>query len=123
MWASAPLPPSKTSVGVRFTHTSPDGDEGYPGEVTIALEVSINNQNELKFSYTATVAGKATPINVTNHSYWNLSGDCKATVGGHWCQLFCDNYTPVNEFQVSQWVVCGWFCGLQHDAGWFQPAV
>ncbi len=59
---------------VMLSHVSPDGDEGYPGEVHINVTYQLTDDNELMINYTATTRGKATPINLTSHPYFNLAG-------------------------------------------------
>ena len=61
------------AAGIRFQHTSPDGDEGYPGTLKVTAEYALNEDNELSFEYWATT-NKPTPVNLTNHAYWNLAG-------------------------------------------------
>ena len=58
---------------IRFQHSSPSGDQGYPGKLDVIVAYSITDENELICDYQATT-DQATPINLTNHSYWNLSG-------------------------------------------------
>jgi aldose 1-epimerase len=83
-------------VGVRFSYLSPDGEEGYPGELKVNVTYSLNEANELTLDYRAETT-KATPINLTNHSYWNLSGPGSGTVYDHRLSLNCSRYLPVNE--------------------------
>lgn len=61
------------AAGIRFHHTSPDGDEGYPGTLNVTAEYALTEDNELSFEYWAT-ADMPTPVNLTNHAYWNLAG-------------------------------------------------
>jgi aldose 1-epimerase len=86
----------KDSVGVRFSYTSPDGEEGYPGQLEVTVTYSLNEANELSFDYRA-VTTKSTPINLTNHTYWNLSGPGSGRIYDHLLSLNCSRYLPVNE--------------------------
>src|SRR5690625_3077914 len=64
--------PSETndSVSVALTHTSPDGDGGYPGKIEVSVTYTLNNNNEFSIKYEATT-DKTTPLTITNHSYFN----------------------------------------------------
>ena len=73
LWQATPVQ-TDTSVGVKFTYKSKDGEEGYPGNLDVTVVYSLTNANEMRIEYTATT-DKATPINLTNHCYWNLSGE------------------------------------------------
>lgn len=84
------------SAGVRFSYTSPDGEEGYPGQLEVTATYSLSEANELSFDYRARTT-KATPINLTNHTYWNLSGPGSGTVYDHLLSLNCSRYVPTNE--------------------------
>ncbi|MEX1223613.1 MAG: aldose epimerase family protein, partial [Pirellulales bacterium] len=95
VWKAEPFA-KQGSQGVKFTYTSPDGEEGYPGELQIAVTYELNDANELRIDYEATT-DKATPVNLTHHSYFNLSGAGSKTVLDHVLQLHCANYTPVDD--------------------------
>jgi aldose 1-epimerase len=84
------------TVGVHFSYTSPDGEEGYPGKLEVAVTYSLNEANELCLDYRAETT-KATPINLTNHTYWNLSGPGSGTVYDHLLTLNGSRYLAVNE--------------------------
>jgi aldose 1-epimerase len=84
------------SVGIRFTHVSPDGDESYPGTLTATVTYSLTNGNELKMDYTAST-DKPTICNLTNHTYWNLSGGASRDVLGQQLMLNADRYLPVDD--------------------------
>jgi aldose 1-epimerase len=81
---------------VRFTLLDPDGAEGYPGNVHITVIYSLTNSNALKIQYFATT-DKATPINLTNHSYFNLKDGGKTNIVDHVMKIYGDHFTPVDE--------------------------
>ena len=78
--------------GVAFTYTSPDGEEGYPGTLTTKVTYLLNENGELKIDYEA-VTDKATHVNLTHHSYWNLAGP-GTSVLEHVLKLHATRYTP-----------------------------
>ena len=80
---------------VRFTYLSPDGEECYPGNCRVEVVYSLAEANTLKIDYTVTT-DKDTPVNVTNHSYFNLSGAENGGILGHELLLNADHYTPVD---------------------------
>jgi aldose 1-epimerase len=77
------------SVSVIFSRTSPDGEGGYPGNLSVTYEIRLTNRNELYFIYGATT-DKATPVSLTNHNYYNLSGHKGGPVVGHHLQISAD---------------------------------
>jgi aldose 1-epimerase len=81
--------------GVRFTYVSADGQEGYPGELTLHVTYHLTANNEVTIDYEATTT-KATPINVTNHAYFNLSGDVARDILGEVLTINADRFTPVD---------------------------
>lgn len=80
---------------VRFHHRSPDGAEGYPGNLDLVVTYTLTHDNELRIDYEATT-DKPTVINLTNHSYFNLRGAGEGDVLGHVLRLHADHYTPAD---------------------------
>jgi aldose 1-epimerase len=95
LWHAEPLE-RVGNVGVAYTLTSPDGDEGYPGTVKARVTYPLRPSNELAIDYEAST-DKATPINLTQHSYFNLAGDGGGDILGHELAIDADRFTPVDE--------------------------
>jgi aldose 1-epimerase len=94
----------KSSLGldgksVTFYLESPDGDAGFPGMVKAWVTYSLTKDNELEMTYKATTT-KATPINLTNHSYFNLAGEGKGDILSHDLTLYCSNYLPIDSTTI-----------------------
>jgi len=81
---------------VSLSYVSPDGDQGYPGKLSITAIYSLNEKNELSVEYRATT-DKPTVLNLTNHSYFNLAGEGNGDVMGQKLTLLADAYTPVTS--------------------------
>jgi aldose 1-epimerase len=82
--------------GLSLTYLSKDGEEGYPGNLNVNVRYTFNDNNELEIIYRATT-DKPTPINLTNHSYFNLTGDVSHTILDHTAIIYADHYTPIND--------------------------
>ena len=87
------------SSGVTYRYVSPDGDEGYPGRVDATVSYTLTEKFELIIEYTAT-SDKPTPINLTQHSYFNLAGEGTRDVLDHVVAINADRYTPVDDTKI-----------------------
>lgn len=87
---------SDSGVGVTLTYTSPDGEEGYPGTLHAKVTYTLDDRDELAIDAEATT-DKATPVNLTNHTYWNLAGDGKRDILGHLLTVESNDIVPVDS--------------------------
>lgn len=94
VWSASPTPEGD---GVILQYVSPDGEEGYPGTLTVQVIYTLNEENELGIDYQATT-DKPTILNLTNHSYFNLAG--QGDILDHVVFLDADAYTPVDATQI-----------------------
>ena len=95
VWSAEPIN-SNEGVGLKLTYPSSDGEEGYPGNLTATAIYTLTNDNELKLEMTATT-DKSTPVNLVNHSYWNLAGHAQENILGQYLTINADRYTPTEE--------------------------
>lgn len=93
VWQAEELPEQNA---LKLTYHSPDGEEGYPGKLTATVIYTLTEDNALQIDYSATT-DKATPVNLTNHSYFNLSAGKSSDISGHIIQINAEAYTPVDE--------------------------
>jgi aldose 1-epimerase len=94
VWNAAPVK-AADSVGVKFTYLSKDGEEGYPGNLSVTVVYTLNDKNEFKAEFSATT-DKATVVNLAHHTYWNLGGPAAGDILGHLMMINADKYTPVD---------------------------
>jgi aldose 1-epimerase len=87
---------SKEGPAVKFTHTSPDKEEGYPGRLDITVTYTLTNDNELKLDYKAKT-DRPTPVNLTHHSYFNLGTPAAGDILDHLLMINADRFTPVDS--------------------------
>jgi aldose 1-epimerase len=95
VWTAEPVE-GAGGVGVKLSYLSRDMEEGYSGNLSVTVVYMLTDANELKLSYEA-VTDKKTPVNLTNHAYWNLKGEGNGDILGHVLQLEADTVTAVDS--------------------------
>ena len=95
VWAARPAE-GPDGPALELTHTSPDGEEGYPGRLAMKVVYTWTNTNALRIRYAATTDRK-TVLNLTHHSYFNLAGAGRGDILGHEMQILAGRFTPVDE--------------------------
>ncbi len=95
VWRAQPVP-AAGGAAVKFTYTSPDGEEGYPGTLTASVTYTLTDKNELRLDYIANT-DQPTPVNLTHHSYFNLAGEGVGDITHHQLTLMADRFTPVDD--------------------------
>lgn len=93
VWKAEPVE-TADEVGVKFTYSSADGEAGYPGKLDCTVVYTLTNNNELKIDYKAKT-DKPTVLNLTNHNYWNLSGNDGGSIVDHEMMLNADKFVEV----------------------------
>jgi len=88
-----------TSHSLRLSHISADGDEGYPGELSVTVDYTLNDSDELSIRYFATT-NKTTVVNLSNHSYFNLAGTGARDILDHVVELNAEYFTPVDSEMI-----------------------
>ncbi len=98
VWKAMPMTTTE-GPALELTYRSKDGEEGYPGNLTSTVVYTVTDKDELKIEYRATT-DKATPVNLTNHMYFNLAGPGSGDVLGHEVTILADRYTPVDDLLI-----------------------
>jgi aldose 1-epimerase len=98
VWAAQTVRDAERA-GVTLSHVSPDGEQGFPGEMHINVTYTLNDSNDLRLDYEATT-DKPTVVTLTNHVYFNLAGNGSGDVYGQQLQVIADQYTPTDADQV-----------------------
>ena len=86
--------------GVRFTVFTPDGEGGFPGDLTVSVTFRFSDQNVLSIDYEAVAGDRNTVANLTNHTYWDLDGDSFGSILDHSIRVHASRFTPINEHTV-----------------------
>ncbi|MFP4330317.1 MAG: aldose epimerase family protein [Spirochaetaceae bacterium] len=97
LWKAELLSPGEGVEGVELRYLSPDGDEGYPGNLSVTVTITLSEDNQLAFDYLAET-DQATPVNLTNHTYWNLAGG--GTVLDHWVRIHSSTLVETDSRQL-----------------------
>lgn len=84
---------------IRLSYLSPDGEEGYPGNLAIQMTYSLTADNAFKIEYSATT-DKSTFVNLSNHSFFNLKGEGNGTINDHLLAINADSITPIDEVMI-----------------------
>ncbi len=98
VWEAEPIN-IKEGVGLKLTYLSADQEEGYPGNLAVTVIYTLTDNDQLKVEIIATT-DKPTPINLINHSYWNLAGHGSGNLLGQYLTVNADRYTPTNEQRI-----------------------
>lgn len=91
--------PGRAGPAMKFFHLSPDGEEGYPGNLAVTVVYTLTERDELRIDYEATT-DQDTPVNLTNHTYFNLADGGRTDVLKHEVEIMADYYTPVDATSI-----------------------
>ena len=101
VWSAEPI---AGMTGIAFTRVSPDGEEGYPGTLKVRVSYVLTDANDLEIEYQA-ATDKATPVNLTQHTYFNLAGQGTGTILDHELTINADRFTPVGDTLIPTGVL------------------
>lgn len=96
LWTAAPVQRADGEPSLRLTYRSPDGEEGYPGNLEVAVTYTVTDDNVFLIETEATT-DRATPLSLTHHSYFNLAGHAAGSILDHSIAVFADEFVPLNE--------------------------
>jgi aldose 1-epimerase len=96
LWQAAPVDRADGAPSLRLSYHSPDGEEGYPGNVRVMVTYTVTDQNEFLIE-TEAVSDRTTPLSLTHHSYFNLAGESSGSIADHRLEIFASEFVPVDE--------------------------
>lgn len=100
VWRAEPVKRPDGADSLRLTYHSPDGEEGYPGNLDIAITYTLSAQNELIIDSEATT-DRVTPLSMTQHTYFNLAGEGSGSVADHEVQILAREYVPAADDRMT----------------------
>jgi aldose 1-epimerase len=97
LWKATPVDREDGAPSLRLNYHSPDGEEGYPGNVHVAVTYTVTHQNEFLIE-TEAASDRITPLSLTHHSYFNLAGESSGSIADHRLEIFASEFVPVDEY-------------------------
>ena len=100
LWHAAPVDRNDGAPSLRLRYDSPDGEEGYPGNVHVTVTYTVTNRNEFLIE-TEAISDRTTPLSLTHHSYFNLACESSGSIADHHLQIFASEFVPVDENLIA----------------------
>jgi aldose 1-epimerase len=100
LWKATAVDREDGAPSLRLSYDSADGEEGYPGNVRVAVTYTVTNQNEFLIESEA-VSDRTTPLSLTHHSYFNLAGESSGSIADHRLEIFASEFVPVDENLIA----------------------
>jgi aldose 1-epimerase len=100
VWRASPVNRADRAPSLRLAYRSPDGEEGYPGNVDVAVTYTVTDDNAFLVETEAT-SDRTTPLSLTHHSYFNLAGENAGSVADHHISIFADQFVPVDKYLTA----------------------
>jgi aldose 1-epimerase len=100
LWSAAPVHREDGAPSLRLKYMSPDGEEGYPGNVQVAVTYTVTDDNRFLIE-TEAVSDRTTPLSLTHHSYFNLTGESSGSIADHRLEIFAGEFIPADEHMIA----------------------